>query len=86
MKTSYTHLHNRYKHQTKHSGDLCWGAPTYLSLWSCGQAMSPDKTNTFYFHFYKLYLERTNFRVYIFPRILQILIDFAKLNTREIFL
>ena len=30
------------------------------------------------------YLKRTNFHVYIFLRILRILVDFAKLNTREI--
>ena len=34
----------------------------------------------------KAYLKRTNFRVYIFSRISRILVDFAKLNTREIFL
>ena len=32
-----------------------------------------------------VYLKRTNFRVYIFSRISRILVDFAKLNTREIF-
>ena len=36
---------------------------------------------TFYF---KIYLKRTNFRVYIFSRFSRILVDFAKLNTRKI--
>ena len=32
-----------------------------------------------------IYFKRINFRVYIFLRISQSLVDFAKLNTREIF-
>ena len=36
-------------------------------------------SSQFYF-----YLKRTNFHVYIFLQISQILIDFAKLNIREI--
>ena len=46
-------------------------------IWETHKLIAPQTS--------KDYLKRSNFHVYIFLRILRILVDFAKLNTREIF-
>ena len=47
IETLYFHFHKTYKHQTRHSGYLCWGVGfhwfSHISLSSFGQTMSRDK-------------------------------------------